>query len=62
MASLTCQRWASSFWEMHAPSMGLSFRRCCRASMNALFGDKAKRNVLSQAHDLSGKQLTDVAP
>jgi hypothetical protein len=32
----------------------LSFCRCCQASMNALFGDKAKRNVLSQAQELSG--------
>ena len=29
--------------------MWVPFRRCCQASMNALFGDEAKRNVLSQA-------------
>jgi len=41
--SLTCQRWASSFWEMHLPSMGVSFRRCYQASMNVLFAMEAKR-------------------
>jgi len=35
---------ASSVWEMHRPSMLVSFRRCCQASTNALFAIKAKLN------------------
>jgi len=30
--------------------------------MNALFGGKAKRNVLGQAQELSVNRLTDAAP
>lgn len=41
-ASLICQRLASSFWEMHLPTMWVSFRSCCQAPMNALFGGIAK--------------------
>ena len=36
--------WASSVWEMHRPFMLVSFRRCCQASMNALFAMEAKLN------------------
>ena len=43
VASLICQRLASSFWDKHRASMWVSFRRCCQASMNVLFGNKAKR-------------------
>jgi len=44
VASLTCQRRASLFWEMHRRIHVVFFRRCCQASMNALFAMETKLN------------------